>query len=152
MDPHPIILISFFLWLAAVVLMVSHVRTWRRLQRQQFLDEDRDFFRRQYRRRMQTSAMLGLLAAAVLFGQLVISPLELKALSLVYWIVVLAVAVWMGLLAAADLLATKHRFDRMRQAVLAEQAKLHNKIHHMRSVRGNGQAHAKDREPDDEPC
>ncbi|MBN2584051.1 MAG: hypothetical protein JXL80_13380 [Planctomycetes bacterium] len=137
MDIGSSILVSSLLLLAAVGLMVSHLRAWRRAQEEPLEPEEFDFRRRQFRRRIQTSAMLGLLAVGLFVGQLIPGPPMLVVL---FWGVVLLVLGWMGLLALADIWATKHHFDRMRQSYLVEEAKLHAELRRVRAVGGNGKA------------
>lgn len=86
---------------------------------------------------MQTSAMLGLLAVALLVGPLLTGPLLLV---LGFWAAVLLVVCWVGLLAAVDIWATRHHFSRLRHTYLVEEAKLHAEIRRLRAVRGNGKA------------
>lgn len=128
--------------------MTSHVRTWRRLRQQELGPDDYDYRRRQYRRRMQTSAMLGLLAVAILVGQLIALRIESRVLLLSYWGGVLLVVGWVGLLAVVDMLATKHHFSRLRQGYLVEQAKLQAELRRIRAARGNGKPSKRDHEPE----
>lgn len=120
--------------------MLLHVRTWRRVRQQALQPDELDYHRRQYRRRMQASAMLGLTAVAVFVGQLGISRIESTPAVFAYWGAVLLMVGWVGLLAAADVLATRHHFTRLRQSYLVEQAKLHSEIRRMQATRGNGKA------------
>lgn len=134
------VLMPLLLLLCAVGLMISHVRTWRRARRQELQPDELDYRRRQYRRRMQTSAMLGLLAVAIFVGQLITGRIESKAFLLCYWGLVLLVLGWVGLLAVADILATKHHFGRLRQAYRLEQVKLQAELRRIQAARGNGEA------------
>jgi hypothetical protein len=138
-------LVWLCLLLCAAGLMVLHVRTWRRVRQQEPKPDDLDYHRRQYRRRMQASAMLGLTAVAVWVGQLVISRIDSKLVGSAYWGAVLLMVGWVGLLAAADVLATKHHFTRLRQTYLVEQAKLHAELRRIQAARGNGKAPKRDR-------
>ena len=92
--------------------------------------------------------MLGLMAVAVLVGQLGIARIESKLLASAYWGAVLLMVGWVGLLAAADVLATKHHFTRLRQTYLVEQAKLHAELRRMQAARGNGKAPKRNRGPE----
>lgn len=89
--------------------------------------------------------MLGLTAVAVWVGQLVISRIDSKLVGSAYWGAVLLMVGWVGLLAAADVLATKHHFTRLRQTYLVEQAKLHAELRRIQAARGNGKAPKRDR-------
>ncbi len=150
METWSLALISLLLLLCAAGLMASHVRAWRRIRQQEPPPEDFDYRRRQYRRRMQTSAMLGLLAVAIFVGQLISSRIESRFFALGYWGAVLLVVGWVALLAAVDMLATKHHFNRLRQTYFVEQAKLHAQLHRIQASRGNGKASKED--PDSEPA
>jgi hypothetical protein len=130
--------------------MTSHVRTWRRAQQLEFDPDDLDFARRQYRRRMQSSAMLGLLAPAIVVGQLVISRAESDLAKLSYWGLVVLVVGWVCLLAVVDIWATKHHFSRMRQTYLVEQARLQAELRRLQASRGNGKAPRGDHDADTE--
>jgi amino acid permease len=140
-------LVWLCLLLCATGLMLLHVRTWRRVRQQELPPDDLDYHRRQYRRRMQASAMLGLMAVAIFVGQLVVPRIESRLLASAYWGAVLLMVGWVGLLAAADVLATKHHFTRLRQTYLIEQAKLHAEIRRMQATRGNGKAPKRNRGP-----
>jgi len=91
-----------------------------------------DYRRRQYFRRMQTSTMLGTLAVAVFVGQWLTQP---PWLGLVFWGGVLLLLVWVGLLALADMLATKHYFGTLRHEHLVEQAKLQAELRRIKANR-----------------
>ena len=117
--------------------MARHVYSWREARRSGIQGEEFDFRRRQFRRRMQTSAMLGLSAVAVLLGQYLREP---PLLVLIFWIGVLLLVFWVVLLALVDIWATKRHFGRLRQAYLSNEAKLQAEIHHLRAARGNGKA------------
>ena len=138
-------MVSLFLLLCAAGLMISHVRTWRLFRRQDVAAEELDYRRRQLRRRMQTSAMLALLAVALFAGRLILTtgpPL----LALIFWVGVLLVVGWVGLLALVDIWATKHHFGRLRQTYLIEEAKLQAELRRIQAARGNGKARKKGQE------
>ena len=139
MDIWSSALISGFLLLCAVGLMFSHVRTWRRFRQQPRDAEQRDYRRRQFRRRMQTSAMLGLLAVALFVGDALTAWTQSTCFSLCFWGGVLLVVLWVGLLAVADIWATKHYYDRLRHSYLVERAKLQAELRRMQPEGGNGE-------------
>ena len=140
-------LISSFLLLCAAGLMVSHGFAWRRAQREQLEGEELDYRRRQHRRRMQTSAMLGLLAVALFVGQLATERIESGLFAIVYWVGVLLMVGWVGLLALVDIVATRHHFSRLRQTYIVEQAKLQGELRRIQATRGNGKARAQHAQP-----
>jgi hypothetical protein len=143
MDLWSSALVSLFLALCAAGLLVSHVRVWRQAQRENLEPEDLDYRRRQYRRRMQTSTMLAVLAIAIFVGQLVLLWVDSKPFVFVYWAAVLLLLAWVGLLAVADILATKVYFGRLRNRCLVEQAKLQAEVRRIQATRGNGKAGGK---------
>lgn len=92
----------------AAGLCVGHWRTWQQVRTQPLTALERDYRRRQVRRRLQTSSMLGLLALAMFVGQFLPagrSPLVFT----VFWLGVVGLVLWIVLLAAADAIAT-HRY------------------------------------------
>jgi MFS family permease len=139
-----VVLVAVVLLLTAGAMMVSHVRAWRAFFRDEALDaEEFDYRRRQYRRRMQTSAMLGILGAAILIGYLLTIWLRSPAFTVIFWIGVILLLFWTCLLALVDIWATKHHFNRQHDHCLVEQAKLRAEIQRMQAFRGNG----KDKDP-----
>jgi peptidoglycan/LPS O-acetylase OafA/YrhL len=137
MDSFSSTIVSFFLLLAAAGLMIWHVRAWRHAQQQNLDDSELDFRRRQFRRRIQTSALLGVLAAALFIGQFLTGP---QALLFIYWGVTLLLVAWVALLAVVDALATKFHFARLREKFLVEQAKLQAEIRRIQAAKSNGKA------------
>jgi len=141
-------LVSSFLLLCALGLMAMHVRTWRLAQAGKPEAEELDYRYRQFRRRIQSSALLGLMAAAIFAGQWI--PVGRVLLTCFFWGGVLLGLCWVGLLALADIWATKHYFGRLRQTYVIEQAKLHAQARRIQAARGNGKAARKsDSSPDD---
>jgi hypothetical protein len=128
-------LVSLAILLAAGGLIVWHVRTWRRAERKPSEGQGFDYYRRQYRRRMQTSALLAVVAVAIFVGQFITRP---PVAVLVFWGGVLLVLFWIGLLAVADVVATKLHFAQLRAHYRVEEAKLQMELRRIRSTRGNG--------------
>jgi len=127
--------VSLVLFCCAVGLMVSHHRSWRLTRENESDEAELDFRRRQYRRRMQTSAMMGLLVASTFFGQFITGP---PVLMVGFWAGVLLLVVWIALLAGADYLATRYHLSRLRHDYIIEEARLHAEVRRIRSVQGNG--------------
>ncbi|HYW78663.1 MAG TPA: hypothetical protein VE890_03765 [Thermoguttaceae bacterium] len=118
------ILVSCFLLICAAGLMWSHRQSWRLVQQDDVDAVEHDYRRRQFRRRMQTSAMLGVLAVALPVVDWLTTGSKSIGLHLACWGVVLLLVVWIGLLALTDLIATKYHFGRMQSRYLVEEAKL----------------------------
>jgi MFS family permease len=93
----------------AVGLMATHLRAWR-IADQNEDSPERRFAWLQFRRRMQTSGLIGLVAAAIYGGQFVRSPQWLGP----YWLGVLSLVLWLVLLALVDAGAIHKHYARLR--------------------------------------
>ncbi len=139
-DFSSVIVVSIALLSVSIVLMLSHVRSWREFIRYELNAQDFDYRRRQYRRRMQTSAMLAILAVAIAPGYILTVWLHSVWFAVLFWCAVMLVACWVALLAIVDMWATRHHYGRLHYDCLVEQAKLQAEIRHMQAARGNGKA------------
>ncbi len=119
--------------------MAWHVRAWKRLQGAGIDPREQDFRRRQYRRRMQTSAMLGVLGVAIFIGQLLIAWPASRLFLVIYWSGVLALVLWMALLALADMAATGFYYSREKNNAVVEHAKLQGELRRAREKQAKGQ-------------
>jgi len=139
MDFYATLAVSFALLLAAAAMMVSHLRAWRSFRQKGLDAEELDYRRRQFRRRMQTSAMLGVLAVALSVGQAATTWwIRSGWFAAAYWLATMFGACWVGLLALVDIWATKHYYGRLRHNCLIGRAKLEAELRRIQSVRGNG--------------
>lgn len=127
-------LFPLFVAVSAVGLMAWHVWTWRWSRRQDFGPKERKFRWRQFRRRIQTSAMLGFLAVVLFVESWVASPVFKLALG----VGMLVLVVWLAALAVSDFVATRHHLSRLRDGYLVEQVKLEAEARRLRSLQGNG--------------
>jgi hypothetical protein len=115
-------------------------------QRARELDpEEVDFRRRQARRRIQTSAMLGLVGIGMLIGRLLIVWRAPPTLILLFWGGVVLLVLWLAVLAVADMVATRYYFSRLREKYLVEQARLQAQLRLMERTRAGRQADGKPR-------
>jgi len=117
-------LVATLLVLASVGLIVWHVRTWKRSRHAELAERERNFRLRQLRRRVQTSVMIGLLGVAIFAGQLLLDANTPWKFQVIYWIGVLALVLWIALLAVADMTATSLYYSREKSDFVAEHAKL----------------------------
>lgn len=129
--------IPIFFFAAACGLLWRHTRTWQASQNTPD-PEERDYRRRQYRRRMQTSGLLAGAAAALLIGQWIPEAAP-RAVRIVFWGGVVLVVFWVILLAMADMIAIYHYYGRLRTTYLVERAKLQAQLRRAQAARGNGQ-------------
>lgn len=121
--------VAFVLVAVGTAWMIRHVRLWRRVQRTVIDPREWDYRRRQYVRRMQTSALLAVLGAAIFVGTWVARP---PMLVVGYWTVVLGLTGWLMLLAAADALATRLHFGRMEDECAIAKSRLEAELRRLR--------------------
>jgi archaellum biogenesis protein FlaJ (TadC family) len=105
-------LFVFVLMAIAGVLIISHVVSWQRYQQAPKEKIETDYRARQYRRRMQVSAMLVAAAVAMLIGVL-ISWRDWPSVFVLWWTGVVVLVGWIILLAMADALETRRFFRRV---------------------------------------
>ena len=135
---------ALFLLLCAAGLMVWHLRAWRAQRQRKLEPDERDFFRRQFRRRMQTSAMLALIAAALPVGQWIAQmgadnkDTYWPEWAFAFWGLVILMVVWVGFLALADLWFTRLFFGRLRQRYWLEKTRLEAELRRIHGAGGNG--------------
>jgi len=114
--------------LASLWMMKMHIRAWRAAQ----ADESREPFelnhlRRQFRRRMQTSGILGLLGIAILVGHFIKPPMA-AVVVVAYWATVLLMVAWVLVLACFDAISTQMHFRRMQRRKQSQRALLEAKL------------------------
>jgi hypothetical protein len=112
--------------------MLMHWRVWSGFQRGESPQAEFDYRRRQFRRRMQASAMIGIVGLALFAGiafflgrESLVPWVEDVVVILVYWFAVLLVTAWMFLLAFVDMWATRRYLTRICEDDLMEQTRLH---------------------------
>ncbi len=133
---------SVVLLACAAGLLLWHLLSWRADRRRRMEPNEREFRRRQFRRRLQTTIMLALLAASLPIGhELVIlgrgaGPQSwwLKA-AVIFWAAVLVLLVWLVLLATADIWASKFYYGRLRDRNQLEQTRLKAQLWKLREQR-----------------
>lgn len=99
----PTILFSAALVLGSLIMVAWHVKSWREADHGGLTERDYNFHRRQYRRRMQASGMLGFIGLLIL-GHLLVHDTTMLAM---YWTGVLGLLVGTVLLAASDFAASR---------------------------------------------
>ena len=99
-----IVLVLFGAW-----LIRSHWRSWRSHTNDPALEpSELDYYRRQFRRRIQASGIILLLGVMIPVGDRMV-PLNTRDASVAtaYWLVVLVMTLWVLLLAMGDLVVTR---------------------------------------------
>ncbi len=125
---------------AAMGLMAWHIRAWESFGRREADAPEFHYRRRQFRRRMQTSAMLGLSAIALGVGQPLTIWVHSAYFTPIYWIAVVLLVCWMVLLALVDAWSSRIYYGRLRQQCRLEEIKLQAEVRRLQAVRGNGKA------------
>jgi hypothetical protein len=105
--------------------------------------EERAYRGRQFRRRMQASALIGVIGLAVLGGLWVEGPPS-EAL---YWCGVLLIVIWLVMLAGADAVSTQSYFRDVQKRRAQEHAALQEEIDRYRRLEGNGKNHRNELTP-----
>jgi xanthosine utilization system XapX-like protein len=134
------VLIAGVILSASAGLLVGHVRAWRRAQAGPLEPAERDYRRRQFRRRMQCSSMMGSLAIAIVVGRLLMLIPAPPLVIFVFWCVVVLLVGWILLLALVDMWATKHYFARLHEHCLIERAKLQVELRRLQEKESNGRS------------
>lgn len=120
-------LVALALWLVRV-----HWEHWQEVDADSSLPPwERDHLRRRYRRRMQTSTMLGFVGVAVLAGRL-FPPDEPSLVTILYWTGVILLVLWMGLLALADMIATRIHYGIQRRKTDSERDRIEAQLRRFR--------------------
>ncbi len=124
MNHLSIFVIAVLLVVASAGLIVWHIRTWNQFAAEEPGERELKFRRRQYRRRLQTSTMIGLLGVAIFVGQLLLDTVHSQKFHVYYWIGVLLLVLWILLLAIGDMVATSFYYSRERSDFAVQHAKL----------------------------
>ena len=125
---------SAVLLVLAIGLLWRHVRVWNSIKSSGFGANDLDFFRRQFRRRVQTTCTMG--AVATCLG--VFPFISNKIAALIFMIVVTLLVFWISFSALLDLMSTRSYLDQIRQSQQRERAKLEAEINKLRTANRNG--------------
>lgn len=103
------------------LMLWTHVRTWRSRRGDESLtDNDRQYYRRQFRRRLQVSALVVVIGIMLPIGDLEAPWRDHPGGWAVYWYVVLGLALWIMFLAFGDLVSTRS-YSQAAMARLREQ-------------------------------
>jgi hypothetical protein len=116
----------------AMALIAWNVRSWHRAQHEEAGDaEELDFSRRQFRRRVQVSGMLAVLAVGLMIGQL-IPHLRQPTLFVLFWFGMLLLVGWIVILALGDMLVNRRRLAKFQRQRHAEEARLAAELERIR--------------------
>jgi len=111
-DWLPALVFGSSLTLIALALMRWHFVSWNDQKKDETLNDfDRNHFAAQYRRRMQTSAMVAVVGLLIPLGDLVFQWFKSPVWFGIYWCVVLVLVFWVALLGFGDRAATRAYTD-----------------------------------------
>jgi hypothetical protein len=154
MEILPSTIFSLVLLLVSGVLMLGHWRSWRASRQRELPPAEYDYRRRQFRRRMQASGMIGIVGIALFVGvafflgrESLFPWIEDVVVIVAYWLAVLLIIVWMGLLALVDVWASRRYVGRLLDDDLLEQTKLHANLYRQSRAKQNPE-NAGDQNPD----
>lgn len=117
----PTILLGVALLVFSAVLVWTHLRAWRTAEAADLSPRDRQFAWRQFRRRAQTSAMIGIAAIAIMVAPLITSRAS-ALVSVFYLAGLLLLVLWVILLALVDAIATRRHYGTLQRGELNQLA------------------------------
>jgi hypothetical protein len=142
------VVLSLTLLFISLALAAMHVRAWRTADHGGLAAAERDFQERRYRRRLQTSLMLGVIGVLVL-GDLWLDQIVKDAWGrLLYWSGVGLLLLWLLLLAASDWLASRRHYRGQLDRLLADRDVLRADLERIR--REHRERHDSKNSPDSE--
>jgi hypothetical protein len=111
----------------ALTMLVAHARTWRRARARRLSAADFMFQEGQFRRRMQASSLLALVAPTMLVGVRVPAH-ESPKIFMALWLVVALATCWVAWLAFLDALASARHFHRLSRERSIDRARLRSEL------------------------
>ncbi|HWL09492.1 MAG TPA: hypothetical protein VNQ76_13875 [Planctomicrobium sp.] len=105
-DRIPALLFGGFLLVTAISMLIGQRRGWMAVQKSA-QQKELPFLRRRYRRRSQIAGMILIIGLMIPLGDSLIPWENAPGTFAVYWMIVLALALWTGLLAMGDIMSTK---------------------------------------------
>lgn len=125
---------AFCLLVLSAALIWHHLKSRRETESEDLEDSDRDFFRRQFRRRMLVSSLIGVVGAAIFAGIWIGQPLAL----LVLWGAIVLVVCGIGMLGVVDWMALRVYYQRMKRRHTVEHKALRDELKRILKIQGNG--------------
>lgn len=113
---------------SAGLLIAWHRRTWRAAESAPLDEKERVYRERQYRRRMQTAVMLGLVGLVMLAGNWIAQPGVDVVFAIGYWVVLLVLLGWILLLTLIDYTSTRLHFGRLQRNYQIEELRLRSEL------------------------
>ena len=144
-DWLPMTLAGAFLVVLGLLMIRSHLRTWRRHRDDSSLtDRELQYYFSQYRRRMQTSAIIALLGVLLFVGDVVLPRVlpqaDFAGVFGIFWIMVLCLTLWIVFLAWGDITAIRIHSKTVLNRHLGEQRELEEQLAELKNRHSNGEA------------
>jgi hypothetical protein len=120
-------------------MLRSHITAWRQQRDDPALgDQERNFYRARYRRRMQTSAMIVFLGILIPVGDYLITLKKAPGWLALFWVIVLLMTGWVIILGMADWLSTAAHTRAALARLRRQQRELEQKLADFKKSRSNG--------------
>ena len=127
------------LFVMGVVMIRSHVLSWRRQQHDPALEDvDRKHYYARYRRRMQMSGLLVGLGILIALGDALIPWQNAPLLFGFYWGAVLLLLLWLIIVAVGDIVATGAHSRVSLARIRHKQRELEDQLARMKDRKSNG--------------
>jgi len=131
--------VGLVVFVIGVAFLTSHVRSWKLQKHDSGLsDDDREFFYKRFRRRMQNSGMIAAIGILLAVGDMLPILQQRPLLFGVYWCTVLLLVFWVIGLGVTDLLASTAHSRVALARVHQKQRELEEQLQQMRRSRSNG--------------
>lgn len=111
-----------------------HFAAWRSINVETAAPQELQFHRRQLRRRLLTSILIGLVGVAVLPAKWITSP----SAGLLYWSGVLVLVCWIAILALSDVRGIKRHYQREQSSMAGERADIEADLKRAQRIANNG--------------
>lgn len=142
--------LSLALLAISSILVISHLRAWRAADHGGLAEAEREFQERRFRRRLQTSAMVGVIGL-LLLGELWLDKVFKDELPrLMYWSGVGLLLLWLLLLAASDWLASRQHYRGQLDRLQTDRDALRGELERMRREHREQQDKSENQNDNDE--
>ncbi len=133
------ILFGLFVIAVAAMLLIRNAMYWHSTQAAEMDERERDFLRRQYRRRTQANAIIAIVGVAIILGVWLTDSVMVAA----YWMGMVLLVGWMAMLAIIDLVSARTHYGRLHQDQLEARALLEEELREIRKRGSNGRPKTK---------
>lgn len=133
------VIVGSLLVALAVGLVVRHCSFWRSLNKEHLDDSEVQYFRRQFRRRVITSSLVGVIGVTFVVLYWIKSPVVFS-IFLFGWLITIG---WILLMALSDILSTRSFKSELRVSQIARRSELEAEIERLRNRQRTGEENGK---------